>query len=365
MKVEEISKHFQALSEEKKYRFLHNFNFLSELAKDAMALRGPYRFVLDSNIIMRFEDLKRKDFHEGLLSVMLFFDLFRSQSKFCADLIVTPVVFYEFFRLQNVSSLKEYWQKFQSIRSLIEDSLDTEVLFEKLDTFESTEHYIRCIEHDAEVIKNRLINIRTSEFRYDAVRPPGGVMGALRADGMIEVLSPIFAADHLYEDVETHYFHPFYVGLFLKDHIAQKIESHPQNNFSAGKEDYILRDVVHLDNKDRVKGLADIELLWKCNVRDQFNMQAMGNYHPASIPLTVDQNLFFSLKKMSGFGVSSGEIYGGEDIDEATAKMESSFDDANRRMSRAKEQQISFERSCIEYLESISPLFTLEKDENL
>ena len=114
---------------------------------------------------------------------------------------------------------------------------------------------------------------------------------------------------------------------------------------------------MHLDNKGRVKGLADIELLWKCNVRHQFNMQAMGNYHPASIPLTVDTNLFISLKKMTGFGVTSRVIGDGEDIGEATAKKESSFDDANRRMTRAKDQKIALNSSCVEYVKRIAPFF--------
>lgn len=359
MDVNDISTHFKSLSYEKKGRLLVNFEILMELAKDAMALRGPYRFVLDSNIIMRLEDFEKESFQEGLLSIMLFFDFYNQQSKFEADLIVTPVVFYEFFRLQNVSSLKEYWNKFQSIRSLIEDNLGTEALFEKLDSFESAEHYINCIEHDAGLIKERLQFIKDEEFRYDFIRPSGGVMGALRHDGMIEV-APISAADHLYEDLDTHYFHPNYVSMFLKDHMAYKLSTNKDNNLEIAKkydDEYLLREVVHLDNKDRVKGLADIELLWKGNVRGQFNAQSKGNYHPASIPLTVDTNLFFSLKKMSGYGVASDQIIGGEDPANMKAKMDSSFDDANRRMTRAREQQIEFVKASKDYLKGISSLF--------
>ncbi len=359
MDVRDISLHYQKLSDEKKGRFLINFKILLELAEDAMALRGPYRFVLDSNIIMRLEDFERESFQEGLLAIMLFFDFYKKQSQFKSDLVVTPVVFYEFFRLQNVSSLKEYWFKFQSIRSLIEDNLGAEVLFDTLDSFEKTEHYINCIEHDSDLIKKRLLEIKSDDFRYDFIRPPGGVMGGLRKDGLIEV-PPIFAADQLYEDLDTRYFHPHYVGLFLKDHIAHKLSTNPDNNMDVAKrydDEYLLREVVHLDSKERVRGLADIELLWKGNIRGQFDSQSRGNYHPASIPLTVDTNLFLSLKKMSGYGVTSDQIIGGEDPDIMKAKMESSIDDANRRMTRAKDQQIEFINSSQVYLKEISSKF--------
>ncbi|MBL0657304.1 hypothetical protein [Aeromonas dhakensis] len=332
------------------------------MAEDAMSLKGPYRFVLDSNIIMRLEDYERECFQEGLLSIMLFFDYYKQQSQFKADLIVTPVVFYEFFRLQNVSNLKEYWGKFQSIRGLIERSLGTDVLFDNLDSFEKTEHYINCIEHDSNLIKERLLEIKDSEFDYDFIRSPGGVMGALRQDGMIEV-APILAADHLYKDLNTQYFHPYYVALFLKDHMAHKLSTNSVNNLDVAKEydnEYLLREVVHLDRKGRVKGLADIELLWKGNIRSQFNSQSRGNYHPVSIPLTVDTNLFLSLKKMSGYGVVGDQIVGGEDPDIMKAKTEILLDDVNRRMTRAKEQQNEFIKSRNEYLKNISSKFEIK-----
>ena len=362
MDVNDISIHFHKLSDEKKNRFLINFKILMELAEDAMALRGPYRFVLDSNIIMRLEDLDKENYQEGLLSIMLFFDFYKQQSQFDADLIVNPVVFYEFFRLQNVSNLKEYWVKFQSIRSLIEDNLGAEILFENLDSFENTQHFINCIEHDSDLIKERLLEINSNDFNYDFIRKPGGVMGALRKDGLIEV-APISAADHLYEELNTQYFHPHFVSLFLKEHMAHKLSTNPKNNLDVAKkydDEYLLREVLHLDKKQRLKGLADIELLWKGNVRDQFNSQSRGNYHPVSIPLTIDTNLFLSLKKMSSYGVASDEIVGGEDPAIMRAKMDSSFDDANRRMTRAKEQQIDFIKSSQNYVKSISSKFQNE-----
>lgn len=93
MDINDISLHFHNLSDEKKDRFIINFIILLELTEDAMALRGPYRFVLDSNIIMRLEDFKKESFQEGLLSIMLFFDYYKQQSQFKADLVVTPVFF--------------------------------------------------------------------------------------------------------------------------------------------------------------------------------------------------------------------------------------------------------------------------------
>lgn len=72
MDVKEISKHFHLLTDEQKSRFILNFEILLEQGEDAMALRGPYSFVLDSNVIMRLEDRESGKYLEGLLAIMLF-----------------------------------------------------------------------------------------------------------------------------------------------------------------------------------------------------------------------------------------------------------------------------------------------------
>lgn len=358
MDAKEISKHFHILTDQQKSRFISNFKNLLDQGEGAMLLRGPYRFVLDSNIIMRLEELEGGKYSEGVLAIMLFFDFYKNQSAFHSDLIITPVVFYEFYKLRNVGSLKEYWEKFKSIRTLVENALSVDVQFENLGSHEEAEYYISSIEHDSELIKARLKSIKEDDL-HDLIMLPGGKIEEWIKNGSMK-LEPILAANYIYEDLDTTYFDTYYVSLFLKDHIAYKLFTNPGKYIKTDENfeyDYLLRKVVFIDNKERVIGLADIELLSKCNVRHQFDYQSQGTYFPASIPLTIDNNLFLSLKKLSGGQIASEEIIVGENPDDIKTKLASSFEDANRRMGRAEEQLLKYSSASNDYLKSISNLF--------
>lgn len=347
MNRNELNRIFHEFSDEEKYRAIELFFKLTESTVWSMALRGPYKFILDSNVVMRFEEFNSGVVKEGLFAVMLFFDFYNSQTQFKADFVITPVVFYEFFRLQNVDSLKNYWEKFKSLRSLIEDTLNIDILFEGLFSYEITEVNISKIIKDHNSIKRKLEEIKMNSFNYKFNRSPKGVTGVLRNDGTIDV-SPIFAADHVYKPFKTSYFNSEIVSLFMKDHIAHKMTVNPDNDIKIrDKCNYGLREVLHLDSKGRVKGLADIELLTACNVRYQFGCQKHGNYFPVSIPITIDKNLTDALKNMAGHSVSSEEIMLGDEM--GLTHLERSFDDASRRMGRSKRQQESLSKSISDY----------------
>ena len=119
---------------------------------NGVALRGPYRLLLDSNVIMNLESYhEEEDPSEGLLAVLTFFAYLQRSSSKC-DLLILPSVFYEYIRRGGVTDLKDHWEKFRGLRSLVEDMLDVEPLFEGTETYERAAHHIDLIEHDAGVI---------------------------------------------------------------------------------------------------------------------------------------------------------------------------------------------------------------------
>ena len=363
MKLNEISNHYKKLNSNQKRRFEFFLNMLMEQCEKAMVLRGPYRFILDSNIIIRFENMSNSNNFEGLLAIMAFFIFYRKQSVFKADLLITPPVFYEFFRLKNMKTLVEFWENFKSIRFMIEDTLNIDVLFKNLDSFEKTNSFIKLIEDDANKIKKELIEINKKEWNYDFIRKPGGVVGFARRDEFMIEVPPLSAAEHLYEELDTQYYHPYYVGLFLKDHIAYKLVNNPNNNQEIinkylDDHKYNLREVLFIDKRNRLKGLADIEVLTYCNLTSQFDQQPHSSYFPASIPLTLDTNLFISLVRYSQCSIASPKIIGGVD-DKASfkAKLESSFDDIKRRMTRADNKQRQLVKASADFLGEVSELF--------
>lgn len=364
MHIESIAACFKKLPAKQQQRFFKNLAMLFYQEFVALSLRGPFRMILDSNVLMRIEDIERGVTSEGVLAVLCFFDYFKAQNHYRADLLVRPPVFYEYCRHQAFGSLSNHWEKFKGLRTLVERELDIEVLFDGIANFSEADAMFNLIERDASHIRKKLVSITTQDWRYDFVRSPGGVNGMLRKDLKIEV-PPSFAADHLFDGITTEYFNPQYVALFLKDHIAFALANNEKNDLAIARkyedpDGYILRKVLFLNSKQELRGLADIDIFSTCNTRAQFQTQAQGQYWPASVPLTVDENLYLSLRSLASHGVTSEPIIGGEPQSESRAKLESSFEDARRRMDRAKEQQDRCLAAQNEYVKSILPLFSIE-----
>lgn len=364
MDIDTIASHYNRLTAKQQKRFINNLMMLFDQEFSALSLRGPFRLVLDSNVLMRIEGMEKGETSEGVLAVLCFFDYFKIQNHYEADLLIRPPVFYEYCRHQAFGSLSSHWERFKGLRDSLERELGIEVLFDGIARYSDAEETFAAIENDASKIRQELISIQERNWLYDFVRSPGGVNGVLRKDLKIEV-PPSFAAEHLFEGIATEYFNPYYVALFLRDHIAFALANNPQNDLAVAakhesRDGYELRKVLYLNTKKDLRGLADIELFSLCNTQAQFHAQAKGQYWPASIPLTVDENLYLSLRSRSSFGVTSEAIIGGEPQSEMHAKLESSFNDAQRRMDRAREQQERCITAQSDYAKSISHLFATE-----
>jgi hypothetical protein len=361
MNINSITQYLNNLNENQKQRFQKYLLMLFEQEFNTLSLRGPYKLVLDSNIIMRIEDVEKVVISEIALAVLCFFDYFKAQNHYQADLIIYPSVFYEFCKHQTFGSLVDHWQKFKTLRDLLEKILDFKILFEKVSNFNDAQYYFNLIEDDATIIKSKLIEVSSKDWRFDFVRRPGGVKGFIRNDLNFEV-PPLFAAENLYEDIVTNYFDSYCVGLFLKDHIAFMLANNPENDITIASkykspQGYNLRKVLYINQKGSLRGLADIEIFSLCNIREQFYRQAHGEYWPASISLTVDENLFLGLKKYSNCNISSEPLLGGEPENSVQTKLDIFFDDIRRRMVDAENRQKSCLKAQVQYLQNIKYLF--------
>lgn len=349
MKFEEIVKRSKRLSEKKHKRFINNFFNLFDQTRAARALRGPYRFVLDSNILMRLEGLEKENSEQGLLATMLFFDFFENQNVILADSIITPAVFYEFNRLNNVGSLRDYWSKFKSIRSLAEDSLGCEVLFDNLDSFDTAKHYIESIHHDVEIIKSNLDELYKLNYSSKSIN---SWREHYRQNSLKSLLFEVLKKMDF--SLDTRYFNPHHVTLFLKDHVAFRILNALNISLHESRNESVrlpLRKVVYLTKANKLMGLADIEMLSNCNVSDQFRRQQNGNYFPASIGLTIDENLYKSFVTLRQVIVSSKTANSTDNQDDNVAKFESTTVDAIRRFSTMKDRKSDLDKKLKSYLE--------------
>ncbi|MCX4164568.1 hypothetical protein NID80_24050 [Paraburkholderia megapolitana] len=121
--LEYIVDHVKSLKSKPYKTFVSKLVDLTHQIESAMMLRGPYRLVLDSNIVMRLESLRQGKITEGVLATLLAF-LFVKRLPFHVDLVIRPVVFYEFLRQRNVQDLREHWQEIRALKEIVEESLD-------------------------------------------------------------------------------------------------------------------------------------------------------------------------------------------------------------------------------------------------
>ncbi len=363
MNIEKIAKEFHKLPDKQRQRFFKNLSMLFDQEFSALSLREPFRMVLDSNILMRLEDIARGSFSEGILAILCYFDYFKAQKHFHANLLIRPVVFYEFHRNQVSGSLSEHWKQFQKLLLLLETELQIEIRFdEDIPKFETAKSLFEIIRFDTELIKCELQNISLQEWDFDFIRSPNGIDGVLKNDGSFEA-PPISAAEYLLnKTIMTKYFDPSIVRLFFRDHIAFKLANNPNNNLEVAKkyeppDNYSLRKVLFLKKNGELRGLGDVDIFSTCNASFQFSMQSSGNYFPASIPLTMDDNLFYALQNYANVLMVSDEIIGGEPISEMSAKLEGFFDDARRRSIKVKSQKELCLKAQSAYINSIANFF--------
>lgn len=333
MEIVDIARNLSGLKKKQKERFFENTRILFSQLNDSIVLRGPYRLVLDSNIIMRLESYKKGNITEGVLSVFLFFE-FLKRTNLQVDIVIRPTVFYEYSRQKKFESIREHWNSFKELRDLIQEELSVVAFFDGIETFEGTEYYLDLIEHDVALISHELRSYETRSWKFDFIRPHGGFVGTLLNNDLIEV-SPFFAADGMYESLGFKYFDEVKTSRFLIEHMCKRICECKDNdqriiNKYSDSQELILTKVLKLTAKGNLVGIADIDLLNNCNIQSQFKMQSRGRYFPASIGLSMDTNLSKSLSYFSGIHLNSGDILGGENAEDGKAKLEAFFHDKTR-----------------------------------
>ncbi|MGU2329654.1 hypothetical protein ACTVWX_08415 [Pseudomonas aeruginosa] len=97
MDLQEIIKQGKMLKPKSQKNMGKNLLHLIDQIESSVILEGPYRLVIDSNIIMRLELYRQGVISEGLLSILLAFMLIRLL-PYRFDMVVRPTVFYEYLR---------------------------------------------------------------------------------------------------------------------------------------------------------------------------------------------------------------------------------------------------------------------------
>lgn len=334
MDISKITEEVRKLKPKAQKQFVENLLNLLEQVTRSLVLRGPYRLTIDSNILMRVESYRSGTITEGFLSVLLAFN-FIKRLPFHIDVVVRPVVFHEFLRLKKVASTREHWEKFKELKSLIEDEFQVTLFFDGIETYAGAEYYGKLIERDAAKIAETLRSYQERDWKFDFVREPGGFDGMLLNGGLIEI-PPFLAARGLYTRLDLKYFDEQKASRFFIDHIERHLIECPHNdkkiiNKYSKDEPSILTKVLKLSSKGNLVGLADIDILTLCNVQSQFNEQAQGRYFPASIGMSIDENLSKALSFFSSIQLSSSQMIGGQsNIEDNLAKMEAFAHDQKR-----------------------------------
>ncbi|AZD05457.1 hypothetical protein C4K26_0016 [Pseudomonas chlororaphis] len=336
MNIDEIIKHSKNLTPKSRRRFIENSLTLINQIEFSVILRGPYRLVLDSNIIMRLEDYRLGKINEGVLSILLVFILIKRLPHHI-DLVIRPSVFYEYLRLSNVSSSRQHWEKFKELKSITEDELGSVLFFDGIETYSGAEYYLNLLQSDAKKITKTLRSYEQQDWRFNFFQPPGcGFAGIPANNGEFIIVPPVFAAQGLYKDIGLEYFDERRTSRFFMEHIEKNISECKLNNQQVverygGDRKFLLTKVLKLTTKGNLEGLADLDILSMCNVQTQFITQSHGRYSPASIGLSIDTNLATALRFYSSITRTSPQWGGSEqNMEDNMAEMEAFFHDEIR-----------------------------------
>lgn len=351
MEIEKIAIRFKALKKKSKNTFIQNLFSLLNQIESAVILEGPYRLVLDSNIIMRLESYRQGNVSEGLLSILLAFK-FIKKLPFHFDLVVRPTVFYEYLRQKNLKSTHEHWVKFKELRNLIEEELGSKLFFDGIETYQGAEQYLQLIQSDAKKIKKTLIAYQNENWHVNFVQRAGsGVAGfPITGTGYI-LVPPAFAAHALFYPLGLEYFDEVKSRQFFTQYIQKYIIECKSNDRDVidkynDEKDFLLTKILKITSKGNLMGLADLDIYTNCNIQSQFSIQSHSRYAPASAALTIDEKLARALRNSSSHHITSeGMICGPENEDDNNAKMEAFIEEHKRMRESEERHRIAIEAS--------------------
>lgn len=351
MNLQEIIKHSKLLKAKSQQKMGENLFHLLDQVESSVILEGPYRLVLDSNIIMRLESYRQGIISEGLLSILLAFMLIK-RLPYRFDLVVRPTVFYEYLRQRKLTSSHEHWRKFKELKYLVEEELDSKLFFDGIETYQGAEHYLNLIQHDSDKIANTLRLYQQKNWQFSFVQRAGrGFAGMLSSDPRFILVPPAFAAEALHSPLGLEYFDERRASRFFVEYIERNLIECDQNDkeFIArfnSKKEFLFTRILKLTPKGNLVGLADLDLYTTCNIDNQFSDQSHSRYSPASAALTIDRNLALALRRSTSHHITSGEIVGGPDFaDDIDAKMDAFQEEHKRMRESEKRHRIAWETS--------------------
>lgn len=353
MDLQEIIKQSKLLKPKSHQKMVENLFHLIDQIESSVILEGPYRLVLDSNIIMRLESYRQGVISEGLLSILLAFMLIK-RLPYRFDMVVRPTVFYEYLRQKNLTSSHEHWRKFKELKYLVEEELGAKLFFDGIETFQGAEHYLKLIQDDSDKISNTLRSYQQKNWQFNFVQRAGcGFAGMLSSDPRFILVPPAFAAEALYSPLGLGYFDERRASRFFVEYIEKNLIECERNDkeFMAkynSKNEFLFTRILKLAPKGSLVGLADLDIYTTCNINNQFSDQSHSRYAPASAALTIDRNLALALRRSTSHHITSGEIVGGPDNeDDIDAKMDAFQEEYKRMRESEKRHRIAWETSKI------------------
>lgn len=330
MDITQVISFINELPEKEKISWYKKSIRLFKQFESSLFLAEPYRLVLDSNIIMRFENLKHKKINTDLLAILTFFNFYNSQTNFKVSILIRPSVFYEFIRRRKLMDEIDHWNQCKKIRTIIKESIGVEGLFEGLSTFEEANFWIKNIQEDEKVLKRELNSILSKTWDFNFIRTETGYTGSL-IDYNSYIAFPTSVARESVKLPKLKYFDTQISKLCLADHILEKLVTNKNNDQNIiskyyNSENHLLHRILKLRTNGDLEGLADLDFLSTCNVNKQFQIQANHNYMPSSIPMTVDKKLDKGLHEFSKGIVINTKFISGENEEISKMKNEQSFE---------------------------------------
>lgn len=301
--------------EEKKKALLQNFLFLSRKLESIFGMNNPWLLIIDNQILIDLEyNQFKKDNRERyirLIAIFMIFNFLLDYSEKRIKIVLTPCVFYEFNKRKVPENPNNFNSSLGSCLFLLKTLGAKELLSFGLDDYKVTRSTLKNIAHDEKEIIKLVQKLKRKEMNFELYQKLSWDKESDKK-GKIEMFTPPFIiASQIVasQKIKLRYFDRNIVNHIIACHLENKVYSDSvqtkiQKTQIKNSRNDSMNKTVSLSKieNEKLKGLADIEMIQYCNILSQFSHALDHTLYP----LTFDKALAHLLEEKTRIRVRTG-----------------------------------------------------------
>lgn len=321
------------LNEEEKLSVYKELVFAIDNLKAIFGMKEPWLLILDNQILM---DLSHKEEYKNikdkrrrylrLLAVYLTFEFLTKYALKKVSVIITPCIFFEFNKREIPKQKNDFIDTIHNYKKLVDEFQIPLSIFTDCKDYRSTRSILKKIENDErkiiQIIK-KLKKVNIDADLYKKYQSNKQAKDPLK----VELFKPPILIGHQIaskQRLNLEYFDRNLLNRIIASHIEEGIYRYNTKDRITKKKIKDFRDIstnkmasLSKIKNNKLKGLADLEILQYCNLSHQFKSQ--DNF--TLFTISFDKGLACILRNQANISISSEEISGRDSLEKNKEKL--------------------------------------------